>query len=58
MRSEAPARAKPRCCRSDEAKRPMIEPIEFAPVGDLPVSETERELQTLNVFESGPEILH
>jgi hypothetical protein len=36
----------------------MIEPIEFAPVGDLPVSETERELQTLNVFEFGPDILH
>jgi hypothetical protein len=27
-------------------------------VGDLPVSETERELQTLNVFEFGPDILH
>ncbi len=38
-------------------ERPMIEPIEFAPVGDLPVGETERELQKLNVFEFGPEIL-
>ena len=38
-------------------ERPMIEPIEFAPVGDVPVSETERELQKLNVFEFGPEVL-
>ena len=38
-------------------ERPMIEPIEFAPVGDLPVGETERDLQKLNAFEFGPEIL-
>ena len=39
-------------------ERPMIEPVEFVPVGDLPVSEAERDLQKLNVFEYGPEILH
>jgi hypothetical protein len=28
-------------------ERPMIEPFDFAPVGDLPVSETALELQKL-----------
>jgi len=36
-------------------EKPMIEPIDFAPVGDLPVTSRELALQKRNVFEVGPE---
>ncbi len=38
-------------------ERPMVEPFDYAPVGDLPVSEKAMELQKLVEETASPELL-